>query len=172
MTDKPIKIFCPECGPSDTCDSDGCCLQCGATATGKELDDLLAYRDQLRDENEQLRKDLAYQKHLAERKADRDKIAIDNENLREVIRTLTDRLDSANKHANALNMDNTALRNKLGLLQQENTMLSVRPSMVVSRRDLYVLAVTIGVLAGNSDAELKDYLIDADNLMAVVDGVK
>ena len=163
------KVFCPECGPSDACDEDGCCLQCGATATGKELEDLLAYRDQLRDENEQLRKDLAYQKHLADSKSDRNRIAEDNERLRSVIRELNDRQDAVNKHCSALQMDNTALRNVNKMNEPQGDPVQQEP---ISRRDLYVLAVAIGALAGNSDAKIKDYPIDADALMAAVDKVK
>jgi len=167
------KVFCPECGPSDACDEDGCCLQCGATATGKELEDLLAYRDQLRDENEQLRKDLAYQKHLADSKSDRNRIAEDNERLRSVIRELNDRQDAVNKHCSALGMENQGLRNKLndvmGRMVPQGDPVQQEP---ISRRDLYVLAVAIGALAGNSDAKIKDYPIDADALMAAVDGKK
>jgi len=42
----------------------------------------------------------------------------------------------------------------------------------MTRRDWYVLAVTVGALAGNLDSKIKDYLVDADNLMKVVDTVK
>jgi len=46
--------FCPECGPCRI-DDDGCCVQCGATATGKALSQMLAENASLREENAALR---------------------------------------------------------------------------------------------------------------------
>jgi hypothetical protein len=122
-------------------------------------------------------KDLAYQKHLADSKSDRNAIAQDNSDLRAVIRELNFKMDAVNKHCAALQMDNTALRNNLDLetRQHQETIRVLDGSLENarhSRRDLYVLAVAIGALAGNSDARIKDYPIDADALMAAVDKVK
>jgi len=33
-----MHTFCPECGPGVNVDNDGCCVHCGATATGKAVD--------------------------------------------------------------------------------------------------------------------------------------
>jgi len=35
-----MKTFCPECGPGVPVDEDGLCVQCGATAVGKAVDNL------------------------------------------------------------------------------------------------------------------------------------
>ena len=34
--------FCPECGPNISCDEDGLCIGCGATAVGSAIDELSA----------------------------------------------------------------------------------------------------------------------------------
>jgi len=36
--DAPLMTWCPECGPDMDVDEDGCCVQCGATATGPWAD--------------------------------------------------------------------------------------------------------------------------------------
>ena len=36
--DYKMETFCPECGFDVPVDEDGCCVSCGATATGKAVD--------------------------------------------------------------------------------------------------------------------------------------
>ena len=42
-----IVMFCPECGPLKNVDEDGLCQNCGAAATGKQLDILFLKMHQI-----------------------------------------------------------------------------------------------------------------------------
>lgn len=39
--------WCPHCGPDVSCDEDGCCAACGATAVGEGVEQALALRARL-----------------------------------------------------------------------------------------------------------------------------
>lgn len=42
-----MNTFCPQCGPLCKVDEDGCCVTCGSTATGPEVENMMCEIDQM-----------------------------------------------------------------------------------------------------------------------------
>lgn len=74
-----MNTFCPQCGPKCKVDTDGCCVSCGCTAVGPEVEGMACEKDHMQDQIVTLTAEVERWKALAMRGADKQhKEQIDN----------------------------------------------------------------------------------------------
>jgi hypothetical protein len=74
-----MNTFCPQCGPKCKVDAEGCCVSCGCTAVGPEVEGMACEKDHMQDQIIMLTAEVERWKALAMRGADKQhKEQIDN----------------------------------------------------------------------------------------------